>query len=78
MSGNRLGQILQDGGYAAGTMIFECNTPGIARLLAACDLDFVVFDMEHSGVDLADSQPPERIQPVVTAFERAELAGVNA
>jgi predicted AlkP superfamily pyrophosphatase or phosphodiesterase len=32
----------------------------------------------RSGVELADSQPPERIQPVVTAFERAGLAGVNA
>lgn len=32
----------------------------------------------RSGVDLADSQPPELIQPVVTCFERAELAGVHA
>jgi 2-dehydro-3-deoxyglucarate aldolase/4-hydroxy-2-oxoheptanedioate aldolase len=54
MSENRLGQIIQDGDYAVGTMIFECNTPGIARLLDAGGLDFVVFDMEHSGFDLGD------------------------
>lgn len=54
MSGNRLGRILQDGGYAAGTMVFECNTPGMARLLDAAGVDFVIVDMEHSGFDLAD------------------------
>ena len=32
----------------------------------------------RSGVDLAESQPPEQIQPVATSFERAERAGVNA
>jgi predicted AlkP superfamily pyrophosphatase or phosphodiesterase len=32
----------------------------------------------RSGVDLTGQQPPERVQPVTTAFERAELAGVHA
>jgi 2-keto-3-deoxy-L-rhamnonate aldolase RhmA len=54
MSGNRLGRILRDGGYAVGTMIFECNTPGIARLLDATGIDFAVFDMEHSGIEIGD------------------------
>ncbi len=54
MVDNRLGHILREGGYAAGTMIFEFNTPGIARLLDAAGLDFVVFDMEHSGFEMSD------------------------
>lgn len=29
--------------------MFEFNTPGIARLLASTGIDFVVYDMEHSG-----------------------------
>jgi len=32
----------------------------------------------RSGVDLLGDQPPEQIQPVATAFERAEQAGVSA
>jgi hypothetical protein len=32
----------------------------------------------RSGVDLTGEQPPEQVQPVSTAFERAERAGVNA
>ncbi|HEY0166111.1 MAG TPA: nucleotide pyrophosphatase/phosphodiesterase family protein [Jatrophihabitans sp.] len=32
----------------------------------------------YSGADLSDEQPPEQVQPVATAFERAEAAGVSA
>jgi 2-keto-3-deoxy-L-rhamnonate aldolase RhmA len=32
-----------------GTWVFEFNTPGIARLVASTGVDFVVYDMEHSG-----------------------------
>jgi hypothetical protein len=32
----------------------------------------------HSGADLLYDQPPEQVQPVATAFERAERAGVSA
>ena len=32
----------------------------------------------RSGVDLLGDQPPEQVQPVTTAFERAEQAGVSA
>ncbi|HEX8082259.1 MAG TPA: nucleotide pyrophosphatase/phosphodiesterase family protein [Jatrophihabitans sp.] len=31
-----------------------------------------------SGADLTDGHPPEQVQPVLTSFERAERAGVNA
>jgi 2-keto-3-deoxy-L-rhamnonate aldolase RhmA len=40
---------LREGRVALGTWVFEFNTPGIARLLASAGVDFVVYDMEHSG-----------------------------
>jgi 2-keto-3-deoxy-L-rhamnonate aldolase RhmA len=49
---NRLGRVLAAGRRAAGTMVFEFNTPGIGRLLESTDVDFVIFDMEHSGFEL--------------------------
>jgi 2-dehydro-3-deoxyglucarate aldolase/4-hydroxy-2-oxoheptanedioate aldolase len=49
---SRLKQVLAEGRRAAGTMVFEFNTPGIGRLLESTDVDFVVFDMEHSGFEL--------------------------
>jgi 2-keto-3-deoxy-L-rhamnonate aldolase RhmA len=52
MEENRLRRLLAAGRYAAGTMVFEFNTPGICRLLDATGVDFVVFDMEHSGFEL--------------------------
>jgi len=33
-------------------MIMEFGTRGIAHILAAADVDFVVYDMEHSGIDI--------------------------
>ena len=40
---------LRQGQVVIGTWVFEFNTPGIARLLASTGVDFVVYDMEHSG-----------------------------
>ena len=40
---------LREGRVVIGTWVFEFNTPGIARLLASTGVDFVVYDMEHSG-----------------------------
>ena len=33
-------------------MIMEFGTRGIAKILDTADLDFVVYDMEHSGIDM--------------------------
>jgi 2-keto-3-deoxy-L-rhamnonate aldolase RhmA len=52
MEENRLRRLLAAGRHAAGTMVFEFNTPGICRLLDATGVDFVVFDMEHSGFEM--------------------------
>ena len=35
-----------------GHMIMEFGTRGIARICESADVDFIVFDMEHSGFDV--------------------------
>lgn len=35
-----------------GTMAFELFTPGLTAVLADCGYDFVILDMEHSGVGI--------------------------
>ena len=44
-----LKQALKDGNLPIGTWIFEFNTPGITRIAASAGIDFIVYDMEHSG-----------------------------
>ncbi|MGC2402067.1 MAG: aldolase/citrate lyase family protein [Acidobacteriaceae bacterium] len=36
-----------------GQMVLEFFTPGIGAMLAACGLDFVIFDMEHGRCDIS-------------------------
>jgi 2-keto-3-deoxy-L-rhamnonate aldolase RhmA len=36
-----------------GQFVLELFTPGIGPMLAACGLDFVIFDMEHGRCDIA-------------------------
>ena len=33
-------------------MVLELFTPGIGPMLAVCDLDFVIYDMEHGRCDI--------------------------
>ncbi len=35
-----------------GHMIMEFGTRGIAKILEAADVDFVLYDMEHSGIEI--------------------------
>lgn len=49
MQENRVKRALAHGGAALGTMVFEFNTTGIARMAAAAGADFIIFDMEHTG-----------------------------
>lgn len=49
MKSRALKQALERGEVAVGTWVFEFATPGIARLVASTGVDFVVYDMEHSG-----------------------------
>ncbi|MGE0758909.1 MAG: HpcH/HpaI aldolase/citrate lyase family protein [Pirellulaceae bacterium] len=46
---NRVKRNISAGGTAIGTMVFEFDTAGIARIAAGAGADFVLFDMEHTG-----------------------------
>jgi 2-dehydro-3-deoxyglucarate aldolase/4-hydroxy-2-oxoheptanedioate aldolase len=41
---------LRRDGHAFGPMIFEFFTPGLPAIVAACGADFILFDMEHTGL----------------------------
>ena len=52
MTVNRAKQRLNTGGLAIGMMVFEFSTPGAPWILSSAGLDFVVFDMEGTGLEL--------------------------
>lgn len=52
MRENPVKRQLAAGGVAVGTMVFEFNSSGIARIAAAAGAQFVLFDMEHTGWSL--------------------------
>jgi 2-dehydro-3-deoxyglucarate aldolase/4-hydroxy-2-oxoheptanedioate aldolase len=43
---------LRNGDLVLGQMVLELFTPGIGPMLAACGLEFVIYDMEHGRCDL--------------------------
>ncbi len=43
----------RQGDVLLGQMVLELFTPGIGPMLAACGLDFVIFDMEHGRCDIS-------------------------
>lgn len=49
MRKNEVKRILSQGGTSIGTMVFEFNTTGIARIAAGAEAEFLIFDMEHTG-----------------------------
>jgi 2-keto-3-deoxy-L-rhamnonate aldolase RhmA len=52
MRPNPVRAALLGGGTAFGTMAFEFFTPGLPAVLARAGADFVILDMEHSGVGI--------------------------
>ena len=50
---NRIRQAAREGRVAFGHMVMEFDTPGIAKLCCSADLDFVLIDMEHGPLDIA-------------------------
>lgn len=52
MKRNRLKQVLAEGRIPVGHMIWEFGTRGIAKILEAAGLDFVLIDMEHSSFEM--------------------------
>jgi 2-dehydro-3-deoxyglucarate aldolase/4-hydroxy-2-oxoheptanedioate aldolase len=67
MRTNHVKRKLADGGVAIGTMMFEFNTTGIARIAAEAGADFAVFDMEHTGWSI------ETIRMLMAASRAAEM-----
>ena len=49
---NPVRERLRAGGNAFGVMAFEFFTPGLAPVLAASGAEFVLLDMEHSGISI--------------------------
>jgi 2-keto-3-deoxy-L-rhamnonate aldolase RhmA len=52
MRPNPVRSALLAGGTAFGTMAFEFFTPGLSAVLARAGADFVILDMEHSGISI--------------------------
>jgi 2-keto-3-deoxy-L-rhamnonate aldolase RhmA len=52
MRSNPIKERLKGGEAVYGTMVFEFFTPGIAQICKAAGAEFVLFDMEHSGVGI--------------------------
>ena len=67
MHHNFVKQKLRDGGVSIGTMLFEFNTTGIARLTANAGAEFALFDMEHSGWSI------ETIRMLIATTPKSEM-----
>lgn len=52
MRDNPLKAALAAGGRAYGAMVFEFFTPGLPRICANAGAQFIVYDMEHTGLSL--------------------------
>jgi len=50
MRNNPVKQTLAEGGRAFGAMVFECFTPGLPQICRNAGAQFVLFDMEHTGL----------------------------
>ncbi len=51
---NPVKERLLGGGTVLGVIAVEFNTVGMSRLAAAAGADFVIYDMEHGGLDIGD------------------------
>jgi 2-keto-3-deoxy-L-rhamnonate aldolase RhmA len=54
MKPNRFRQICEQGKIPLGHMVLEFSTRGLAKILEATGIDFVVLDMEHTGLEMND------------------------
>ena len=51
MRDNPVKQILANGGTAFGAMVFEFFSPGLPQIYKNAGAEFVLYDMEHSGLE---------------------------
>ena len=68
MKENRFQRILREGRMPKGHMIMEFGTRGIAKILEAAGVDFVVIDMEHTGFD------SERVADLMAWLKATDIA----
>ena len=68
MRANAVRTRLLEGGYAYGSMAMEFFTPGLPSALSRAGAEFVIYDMEHSGVSV------ETIKAMVAASHGASIA----
>ena len=52
MKTNKYREAIAAGRIPVGHMVWEFSTRGIAKILDSVDLDFVIFDMEHGGIEI--------------------------
>lgn len=57
MTSETLRSRLARGGTAFGTMVFEFNTLGVPRIVAAAGADFALIDLEHTGWGIEGIRP---------------------
>lgn len=50
MRANPVKQTLAMGGRARGAMVFECFSPGLPQIVSNAGAEFVLYDMEHTGL----------------------------
>ncbi len=67
MQSNFVKRKLATGDISVGTMMFEFNTTGIARLAAVAGAEFALYDMEHTGWSI------ESIRMLVATTPKAEM-----
>ena len=75
MIANPVRRKLLHGEAAFGVMAFEFFTPGLAPTLAAAGAEFVILDMEHSGLGIEGELLD---QPLGAASEAVPAINVEA
>jgi 2-keto-3-deoxy-L-rhamnonate aldolase RhmA len=68
MKPNRFREVVRQGRIPFGTMVWEFGTRGMAKLLEAADVDFVLIDMEHSPFDM------ERVADLIAWMKATTVA----
>ncbi len=68
MKPNRFKQVVAGGRIPIGHMVMEFGTRGLAKILEATGVDFVVIDMEHSAFD------SERVADLIACFKATPVA----
>ncbi|MGZ8721712.1 MAG: HpcH/HpaI aldolase family protein [Aeromicrobium sp.] len=70
MPRNTVKEILASGNVAAGTMVAEFGTTGIARIVASVGADFILLDTEHTG------WTTETLRTLLATVRRPELVPI--